>query len=298
VNRTRAFIGLGCLLAGIAVPAGASGVPSPVLRVEGLAGSSYWVQVAPGTQLGNADDYTTAVGGHAWSGIALVRPSRAAGGAQVFVSVDLPESVRCPGGHCPWEAPPPDLTSDEDANLAPGRYRLVLLGAPGTRVSAVVRPGRGRVSWSASRHAPAVRLTAALTTGQGPAGHQTALHDFHSMPGGHGFGVIWSVQYLAVDPVGLMESAVCITDGPNDTAVASLGGIAPCADTKGIDVLGPAAVGPTSVAPLPGYAPVNAAAAGVYGPQDDRPSGVGWDASLVAPASYLGDVFVGFALPF
>jgi hypothetical protein len=114
---------LGCLAvalltsAGFAMPVAARSAP-PTLRVAGPAGSSYWVEVSAGTQLANAGDYSTSP--HSWSGLGLVRPAGSAGPAQVFVSLDLPQSVRCAGSTCPWLAPPPDLTSD--GRLAPGRY--------------------------------------------------------------------------------------------------------------------------------------------------------------------------------
>lgn len=266
---------------------------SPVLRVTGTAGSSYWVTVGAGTELANAASYSTSPG--AWSGIALVKPSHGAD-AQVFVALDLPQSVRCGGNTCPWTVPPPDLTSDPDGRLAAGRYRLVLLGDRGKSVSVALQPLAGRVRLAG--RAPAVPLTAALHHGTAAAGNEVRLHTFDWMPGGHGFAVAWSMQFHSAQPAGLLQTAACVSDGPVDTTVASVGGVAPCADFSGFDFVGNADAGPISPDGLPGYAPVDAAAVGVYGPQDTTPIGAGWDSGVVAPAAHLGDVFVGFAVPF
>lgn len=276
----------------LAVSASARTAP-PVLRVTGVAGSSYWVDVAAGTQLANADSYSTSRG--TWSGIGLVQPSRGRN-PQVFVALDLPQSVRCAGGTCPWTVPPPDMTSDPDGNLAAGRYRLVLLGERGTSVAVTLRPLAGRIRMIG--RASAVAVTAAQHSGTAVAAHQLQLHAFDSMPGGHGFGVAWSVQYESAQPAGALESSGCATDGPTDTVVASIGGVGPCGDFQGFDFMGPTTVGVTSIDGTPGYAPVNATAMGIYGPQDNTRAGVGWDSAVVAPSAYLGDIFVGFALPF
>jgi hypothetical protein len=262
----------------------------PTLRVAGVAGSSYWVDVSPGTQLANAGDYSRSP--HTWSGIGLVRPAGSAGAAQVFVSLDLPQSVRCAGATCPWLAPPPDLTSDTDGRLAPGRYRLVLLGARGTPVVVALQPLSGRVRLVS--RAPAVPVTASQREGTRPAGHEAVLHTFDEMPGGNGFAVMWSVQYLDVQPAGAFQTQGCATDGLNDTVVSTLGGVAGCGP---LGFAGSGGAGPTSIDGTPGYAPVNAAAIGEWGPQDASPMGVGWDASIAGSTSYLGEVFVGFALP-
>ena len=275
--------------AGFAMPVAARSAP-PTLRVAGPAGSSYWVEVSAGTQLANAGDYSTSP--HSWSGLGLVRPAGSAGPAQVFVSLDLPQSVRCAGSTCPWFAPPPDLTSDSDGRLAPGRYRLVLLGARGTPVSVALQPLSGRVRLVS--RAPAAPVIAALRQGTGPAGHEAVLHTFDSMPGGKGFAVMWSVQYLDVQPAGAFQTQGCATDGLNDTVVSTLGGLAGCGP---LGFAGSGGAGPTTIDGTPGYAPVNAAAIGEWGPQDAAPMGVGWDASIVGTTSYLGDVFVGFAVP-
>ena len=105
---------------------------------------------------------------------------------------------------------------------------------------------------------------------------------------------MWSVQYLDVQPAGAFQTQGCATDGLNDTVVSTLGGVAGCGP---LGLAGPTGAGPTSIGGTPGYAPVNAAAIGEWGPQDSSPMGVGWDASTVGTTSYLGDVFVGFALP-
>jgi len=282
------------LVAAPALVVSASARPAPpTLRVTGLAGTSYWVDVAAGTQLANAASYSTSRG--TWSGIGLVKPSRDAD-PQVFVALDLPQSVRCPGSSCAWIAPAADLTSDPDGRLAPGRYRLVLLGERGKSVSVALRPDFGRIRLVG--RAGAVPVTAAIHSGTAVAAHQVQLHAFDSMPGGHGFAVAWSVQYESADPAGALQSSGCVTDGPNDTAVSSIGGVAACGDLNGFDFMGPTSAGLTSVNGTPGYAPVNSSAMGMYGPQDSTPIGVGWDAAVVAPTAYLGNVFVGFAVPF
>jgi len=203
----------------LVVSAGARPAPQ-TLRVTGLAGSSYWVDVAPGTQLANADSYSTSRG--TWSGIGLVKPSRGAD-PQVFVALDLPQSVRCAGSSCPWVVPPPDLTSDSDGRLAAGRYRLVLLGERGKSVAVALRPLNGRIRIVG--RAGAVPVTAAVHSGTAVAAHQVQLHAFDSMPGGRGFGVAWSVQYESAEPAGALQSSGCATDGPTNTVVSSIGGV-------------------------------------------------------------------------
>jgi hypothetical protein len=301
MKLTRAFASVALLLGAGVAPAAAhaaGGGHGWTLRVEGASGTSYWVDVTARTELANAGGVSRLVAGTGWSGVALVRPSANPSAAGVYVALDLPAALRCPGGQCPWTAPPPDMTSDPEGFLTPGRYRLVLLGPPGTRVSASLGSALGRVRWAPHRAAGPVRLSTATTEGQGVAGHEAVLHTFHAMPGGHGFNVVWSVQYYAVAPAGVVETTPCITDGPTDTTIASAGGVAPCADFQGFDFLGGTSVGTTYYAPAPtGYAPVSAAAAGSYGREDGRPVGVGWDAMTVAPGSYLGNVFVGFSLP-
>jgi hypothetical protein len=295
MRTTRLIACLTAVLAAspaFAVTAGARPAPAE-LRVTGVAGSSYWVDVVGGVQLANADSYSTSKG--SWSGIGLVKPSRH-GDAQVFVALDLPQSVRCAGGSCPWTVPPPDLTSDAEGALTAGRYRLVLLGERGRSVSVALRPLNGRLRLVG--RAPAVPVTAAIHSGTAVAAHQVQLHAFDSMPGGHGFAVAWSVQYESAEPAGALQSSGCVTDGPTDTTASSVGGVAACGDLQGFDFMGPTSAGLTSVDGSPGYAPVNASAIGIYGPQDSTPIGVGWDAAVVAPTAYLGDVFVGFAVPF
>jgi len=295
MRSIRSLVALTAALAAapaLVVSAGARPT-APTLRVTGLVGSSYWVDVAAGTQLANADSYSTSRG--TWSGIGLVKPTRGTD-AQVFVALDLPESLRCPGSTCAWIAPSADLTSDPDGRLAAGRYRLVLLGERGKSVTVALRPMSGRIRMV--RRAASVPVTGANHSGTAVASHQLQLHAFDSMPGGHGFAVAWSVQYESAEPAGALQSSGCITDGPNDTAVSSAGGVAACGDLKGFDFMGPTSAGVTSVDGTPGYAPVNSSAMGTYGPQDDMRIGVGWDAAVVAPTAYLGDVFVGFAVPF
>lgn len=292
--RTRRVLGglAVTLLSAAAIVNPVEARPAPaILHVTGVAGSAYWVDVSRGTQLSNAGDYSTSP--HRWSGVALVQPTRTFS-PQVFVSLDLPQSLRCAGSSCPWLAPPPDLTSDGDGRLLPGRYRLVLLGERGTPVSVALQPLSGRIRLISP--APAVRVTAAHHDGTAVAGRQVLLHSFDQMPGGNGFAVVWSIQYLAVQPAGVFQSAACTTDGITDTVVTNLKDLGSC---TGWGTDGPIAAGPTSVSPTtPGYAPVNAAALGEFGEQASSPMGIGWDASAVAPTAYLGDVFVGFSVPY
>ena len=267
------------------------------LHVRGVAGSSYWVTVAPGTQFSNAGwDATASSTPGGWGAVALVRLSKdeRVRPSDVYAATYLPESVRCPGARCPWAVPPPVFTSDMEGNLAAGRYRLVLIGPKGSTVDVALHPTRGRVS--SPHRAPSVLTTAVMVAGTGPAGHESVLNGYASLPPGQGWGLIMGLPVYAIAPAGVISYAGCITAGPSDSIVETVGGVAPCADFRGLDVFnGPDAAPATTVVGTPptGYA----GAAAVWGPRLGDSFGAGWDMTATGASSFLRFAVAGFALP-
>jgi len=297
--RRRLIAAAAALLAGIvAVPASAAHSNRTALSVTGPAGTAIWVQVSPGTELNNTGRDTPARADHGgWAGVAIVQPGSAHEPGQVFASVSLPASFRCPGQKCPWIAPPAALTSDPEGQglLAPGRYRLVLLGTAGSTVHATVFPSRGHVSLLPGLARQRVRMVSASTVADGMPGHEVALHAYHQIPAAHGWGLVMSAPTFVIEPAGVVADSACMTAGSDDAVFNSVGGVAPCADFHGEDFI----VGPDAAPSTPDYGavPVNMMLAAVYGPLDGDPLGVGWDVTTTAPTSFLREAFVGFSLP-
>lgn len=306
------------ILVAIALVASAGGVGTATattshsrsLRVAGLAGTSYWVDVTSGTLMGGvyADVATSTASNGLWSGVAIVRPSRdpvsGRDTSQLFAGFDLPDALRCPGTKCPWSAPPPTATGSADGSLAQGRYRLILLGSPGAKVTATVTPLKGRITLVPHMRTRQVAEVSSFNVAVGTVGHETVLHTFSSIPADPGWGLVLSMPMFDIQPAGFIADESCMVAGSTDSATSSLGGVVPCEDPNGGGFtfftqaeVGPS-IGPTPVAPSEGYVSPGAPLDASWGAHPHVPMGVGWEFSAAGPTTYLRCLFVGFNIPY
>ena len=297
----RRWIAAVCLVAGVlpfAPDTFAS--TSGTLRLTGRAGLAIPVLVSRGTTVPTtADDSPATSSSGGWAGFALVDPSLAnlhhAPGTDAFVSISFTQGFRCPASSCPYTTPLPTAGGDEAGRIGAGHDWLVLLGPPGSTVKVTFHPHTGQVTLDRSRTSRLIALSSQVTTGVGPAGHESVLHSYGTLPAGKGLGVAVGYDLMALSPAGFTAQLPCWTAGGQDHVGSSVGGIGPCVDEQSEGGVVSASVGPST--PSYGYAPVQGNYVMVDGPQDGDMFGIGFDHAVNAPSSYLRSLFVGFSLP-
>jgi hypothetical protein len=172
----------------------------------------------------------------------------------------------------------------------------VLAGAPGSTVTAVLRPhGSSAVRRVVHTTARPVQYRASVAVGDGPAGHEAQLHAYDQIADAGTWSLVAGYAAHAAGPAGAYSSLACMTTGSDNATTRQVGGVAPCADHQGVDILFGPWAGPLADRVGYAYAPVSSGGAAIMGPAGD-PFGIGWDETVVAPSSHLRSVFFGVSL--
>lgn len=283
------------------LPASAATRPASIM-VTGAAGTMADVTIRTPV-LFKQDDValrsTATKGG--WAGFVVVAKAGNPVTRKSLVSVTMTEQFRCPGSTCRYVAGgAPPFASDYDARgwvmLPAGRYWVVLAGAAGATVTATLRPdGAVGPPVSVRTSARPVTYLATVSSGQGAAGRETLLHAYEQIP----VAGSWSatVMYVAhaAPPTGVLLSVMCLTTGSENALTRQVGGVAPCADLQGFDVMGPNGAGLIADRMNGSYAPVGVAGAAITGPSDES-FGVGFDIAIAAASVYQRSVFIGVSV--
>lgn len=197
-------------------------------------------------RLGNGGYDTPVTSSAPWSGVALTRvdATGSRGLLDTYVHYGLRDALLCPGQRCeppPWVQPTVAFDDDGDGFgvLKPGRYGIALLGPAGTPVTAKIRfHGKGRpAAVRTSRKAAAYTATVFDPTVAAP-GHTLASRGFARFaPKGDGVVVDGLAVAFVLDAPAAVHNAVCATTDGERTFDTTSGGVTPCADGSGLDIL-------------------------------------------------------------
>ncbi|HEV2891560.1 MAG TPA: hypothetical protein VGX28_14400 [Frankiaceae bacterium] len=299
--RTFAAAALAVALA--AAPSAAAPPPPSTWTVEvsGRAGEVVPLRVPSTARLGNGGGDTTIASAAPWSGVAITRldapPSRV--GLDTYVHYGLRDALLCPGSRC---EPPawlqPTIAMDDDGNgfavLTAGRYGIALLGPAGAPVTATIRfrgPRGARTALRTRTKAPAYSTTV-FDPAVEQAGSTLASRGFVRFDP-HGRHTVDSFALAFVlDAPAAVHHTVCTTFGGSRAYDGNVGGVAPCADFDGIDLVwGPDAY---PVVPEPGGKAVGILFLGGAG-RSPYDVGIGYEAEVAGVGGRIAAVHVAVA---